>query len=265
MKNLMLLLTMISILITTQAFGINFGDSSNYWPGWGNGTGDDNKDVIGIPNFTGGTAELTGNKLTSLIFNQSVTSSSIWGVTSPGDLFINIDADNDWDYFVDLTIGINGNGTNETKWLTAGTTNPDPVAGNYNIYLINLALNSATGYIKSGTDYSNGWSGYQIRDNHPVAYGGNLPANAFGQVGFSGWDNSPASEYIFDFASLNGGGLTLGESFIIGWTVNCANDVIYEKMNVHAPEPATMFLLGSGLIGLGVYTKRKFNKKDSKY
>jgi len=252
LKNLMLLLTMISILITTQAFGMNFGDSSNYWPGWGNGTGDDNKDVIGIPNFTGGTAELTGNKLTSLIFNQSVTSSSIWGVTSPGDLFINTDADNDWDYFVDLT-----------NWTTAGKDNPDPGAGNYNIYQINLFLgnkNNNPGYILLGTDYSNGWSGYQIRDRHPVAYGGDLPANAFGQVGFSGWDNSPASEYIFNFASLNGGGLTLGESFITGWTVNCANDVIYEKMNVPAPEPATMFLLGSGLIGMAGFVRSRFKK-----
>jgi len=245
----MLLLTMISMLITTQAFGINFGDSSNYWPGWGNGTGDDNKDVIGIPNFTGGTAELTGKKLTSLIFNQSVTSSSTWGITSPGDLFINTDADNDWDYFVDLT-----------NWTVSGKTNPDPVAGNYNIYSINLALDSATGYIMSGSDNLNGWSGYQIRDNHPVAYGGNLPAGAFGQVGFSGWNGSPAPEYIFNFASLNGGGLTLGESFIIGWTVNCANDVIYEKMNVPAPEPATMFLLGSGLIGLAGFVRSRFKK-----
>jgi len=30
--------------------------------------------------------------------------------------------------------------------------------------------------------------------------------------------------------------------------------------SVPVPEPATMFLLGSGLIWLGVYVRRKFNK-----
>jgi len=43
-------------------------------------------------------------------------------------------------------------------------------------------------------------------------------------------------------------------SFLIGY-----------KNRISFSEPAIMFLIGSGLIGMGVYNKRKFNKKDSKY
>jgi len=43
-------------------------------------------------------------------------------------------------------------------------------------------------------------------------------------------------------------------SFLIGY-----------KNRISFSEPAIMFLIGSGLIGMGVYTKRKFNKKNSKY
>ena len=68
---------------------VTFYDSTNYWPGWHNSTGydgDDKEDTIGIPNFTGGSAEINGNgALTNLTFNQSFTS-SMWWVLSPGDL-----------------------------------------------------------------------------------------------------------------------------------------------------------------------------------
>ena len=57
----------------------------------------------------------------------------------------------------------------------------------------------------------------------------------------------------YDFTGKN---IILTENFVIGYTPWCANDVTLTPV----PEPATMLLLGFGLLGLAHITRRRNEK-----
>jgi hypothetical protein len=90
-----LILGLLAVFFTgsiASATPYSFGDSVTYWPGWQNGTGDDGKDVIGTPDFLGGTAYIEYDPATS---TQKLTELTItaydptryWGYACPWGSF----------------------------------------------------------------------------------------------------------------------------------------------------------------------------------
>jgi hypothetical protein len=241
-KSLILLTFLLIVFISSQAFGTPFGDSTKYWSGWPSLQGSDNiADEIGVPifpNSNAGSYDIVGGKLQRITFNYLLGGSNFEDSLKPMDLFIDKGGDHTWDYVVQLY----GVGTG---------------AGNYSLY--SITLNSAggtNGYILS----DNVWplSELGIRNGHPVAINGQFERTFVQNVYFDGWDlGFGAHTTYFDF----GTGLDIGYgTFEFAWTVNCANDVVREHGHNTAPEPATMILLGSGLIGLAGLARRKFKK-----
>lgn len=242
------------------ATSYSFGDETIYWPGWSNGRPaayglpmDDTNDHIGVPNFLGGTAEVIGGKLTRLTFAVQ-NPQEYWNgkaIVSPGDLFISTlsGATPAWNHVVDLTTA--------STWTTPGYGNTVVPGGSYQLYNVNIPLGNTASYILSGTDLKPDWSSFLIRDNHPVAAATAALTSAAGPVSFSGWPTATTSPILvsFDFTALPDGGLVLSSGDLtLGWTANCANDVVYE--HIYVPEPGTLLLVGFGLLGVALQRRR---------
>ena len=239
-----------------SAWSAPWSDTVKHWEGWGNGSSEDGKDTIGDPQFMGGEVLYGGNNLLSKI-TVEYTKHDIWNIVkdgeyfvAPGDLFLDIDADNNWDY---VAVAPQRFKKDAASWDLYSVDLPFDLRSSYrfseNSHL--TALDEDDGRTRT----------YDIRNDHPIAVSDNLTlGDSLGLVGFGGlqdpgdlagltyWDFSG-----LDFGSSLGGLDVGGDSFIFGFAARCGNDVVYH----HAPIPAAVWMLGSGILGL-VTIRRKY-------
>jgi len=229
---------------TAQAGTISFGDNTTYWAGYPSSYAPYNTDdSINMPAYSGGFATTGLGGVLSRIdftdvpadhtppfeFNQYLLS---------GDLFIDTKADGVWDYVV-KSLGAYGN---------QGVQQVDL----YNISALNVStdVSDASKYVYVAPG--------QGRDGQPMGLLSTAGATNLGQVTYSGYYNLSGNDYsvYFDFGALAID--LLNSDFIVGYSPDCANDVILEKVPV--PEPGTMVLLGIGMLGMAIFGKRRMNK-----
>jgi hypothetical protein len=82
----------------------------------------------------------------------------------------------------------------------------------------------------------------------------------FDESGFYG-DSNSSLHYVVNGFDLGILGLDPGAEFYAHFTMECGNDNLMGHGTTSVPEPATMLLLGTGLIGLAGVGRKKFFKK----
>jgi hypothetical protein len=245
MKKIVLFVNVLFILLLSSQLIFSYTITDNYWGADAHGRGD----VIGDPalfdvsrmdvNFNNGT-------LTVDIYSRYFDNIGAYG-TQLGDLFI---SNNGWNPYGTAPYPLD-NASNGEKWEYALVLNDHlGASGSLNLY----AIGSGTIVMSYGPLYSIYRNGQEVQFN-PT--GSSLATVTWAINGLG--TSSDQDDYLGMIINYNnwGGGNTFG----FHWAATCANDVIEGAApDPPVPEPATMLLVGSGLIGLAGFARRKFKK-----
>ena len=246
------------------AFAFHFNDSNVVWPGWeqNNNIQDD---VYGVPDILGGYINVNNGYLNEIVIEVDKwnINNALYSSLSLGDIFIDLGGNYQWDYVLSFW-----DYSNKPTFHDNVMYSLFPYERTGTLYKLDEPLISTTsyknnfGYLNNSPYYlSNYTNTYGFpRYNQPVA----LNPNYFDNIDvidnyglLSGWTTTTwlISDLMIDLSNYN--------DIILGLTVSCANDMLFERISVNSPnpvpEPSTLALL---LIGSSVmfikYRKKRF-------
>jgi hypothetical protein len=244
----LLLVSLFSIAITASADTIvPWTDSTTHWPGWGgqpsygsSTVNEDSQDTIANPQISDGFITISDTGfLKSITYNFSSPPGWTSSQMKPGDLFLDINNDGSWDFVLSLYNG-QSNSDNYNKYIPTISGTDAPF----------YHITSGAEYLITGNDGTGYWFLNDIRNNHPFALTGLTDLAGMGSISS---DINSISISPFTYTVPDNTIFVVG-SFTFGFATNCANDDVYESMPL--PEPGSVFLLGTGLIGL-VFIRKK--------
>lgn len=248
-KVILLAFTLCAVFLwvgTASAYNITVWDQRGTGTGWHGGPEEDDEvepGMVGNQQWDLEAFLLDGKNL-SMVGGYNFVGG--FGGTTSGDIFIDKDLTA---LYGDAAVG---KSINQLGWDYAIHVNWG--AFSYEVYSLDGAEVSDFVDVNepSNTPLSSPWK--YIPNGNPIAASGTFSQTS----GLSNVDTGFLGDAHFEVTGFDLGFLS-GSEFLAKFTMECGNDNLIGKHPV--PEPATMLLLGVGLIGLAGFGRRKLKTK----